>query len=182
MTVIEKPDEESISKLFEKYEEPVIREIQWDLTQLDQSFEKPECIGEGVPVIFDDKDRIAMIRHTGPKNIDYWMLPMGRIEFGETVEQGTIREAKEETGLDIKLVTMPAIHKIIINFKNFQLIRWHFIFKAKIIGGSPEPINKNEIAEVSFFKPIPNFSNWGEVDKEWIPLAISDVMKQVKGE
>ena len=176
MAVIERPDEEDISNLFRKYGTPVIREIQWDLRRLDQTFEKPECIGEGVPIIFDDKDRVVMVRHSGPKNIDYWKLPMGRIEFGETVEQGTIREAKEETGFDIELIELPAIHKILIDFEKSQLIRWHFIFKAKIIGGSPEPVDKNEIAEVSFFQSIPKFSNWGKLDSEWIPLAINDAI------
>lgn len=33
-----------------------------------------------------------------------WSLPGGKLEQGETVEQGIIREMKEETGLDVEII------------------------------------------------------------------------------
>lgn len=35
-----------------------------------------------------------------------WSLPGGRLEHGETIEQGIVRELKEETGLDIEVVKL----------------------------------------------------------------------------
>ena len=35
-----------------------------------------------------------------------WSLPGGRLERGETISQGLIREMKEETGLDVEIVRM----------------------------------------------------------------------------
>lgn len=35
-----------------------------------------------------------------------WSLPGGRLECGETISQGMIREMKEETGLNIEIIRM----------------------------------------------------------------------------
>lgn len=44
-------------------------------------------------------DRVVLIER---KNFPYgWAIPGGFVEFGETVEQAAIREAKEETSLDV---------------------------------------------------------------------------------
>ena len=41
---------------------------------------------------------------------DYWALPGGIIEYGETVEETALREAKEETGLDVNLLQLIGIY------------------------------------------------------------------------
>jgi ADP-ribose pyrophosphatase YjhB (NUDIX family) len=50
-------------------------------------------------IIIEYEGKIVLIKR---KNPPYgWALPGGFIEYGETVEQTAIREAKEETGLDL---------------------------------------------------------------------------------
>ena len=41
--------------------------------------------------------------HTDPKIRDYWTLPGGAIENGETPEEAVVREVFEETGLRTKV-------------------------------------------------------------------------------
>ena len=36
----------------------------------------------------------------------YWIIPGGRANFGETIEEAGIRELKEETGLDVEIIKM----------------------------------------------------------------------------
>ena len=50
----------------------------------------------------DNKIRVALIRDQNTHN---WILPKGRIEKGESLEDTSIREVKEETGLrNIELI------------------------------------------------------------------------------
>jgi 8-oxo-dGTP diphosphatase len=49
-----------------------------------------------------DDDRLVLIRRRNPPH--GWALPGGFLEYGESLEHAAVREAKEETGLDITLV------------------------------------------------------------------------------
>jgi 8-oxo-dGTP pyrophosphatase MutT (NUDIX family) len=46
-------------------------------------------------------DELLLVRQSYGKR--YWSLPGGSMEHGESVEQAAVREAKEETGLDVRL-------------------------------------------------------------------------------
>lgn len=55
-----------------------------------------------VDTIIEVDDSIVLIeRRNGPEG---YALPGGFVDYGETVESAAIREAKEETGLDVTLV------------------------------------------------------------------------------
>lgn len=49
------------------------------------------------------KNRLLLTKRAGEPFKDWWDLPGGFIERGETPEQAAIRELKEETGLNIKI-------------------------------------------------------------------------------
>ena len=54
-------------------------------------------------LIEDQEGRVVLIRRGAPPRQGYWALPSGFAEVGETIEETAIREAREETGLDIEL-------------------------------------------------------------------------------
>lgn len=55
-----------------------------------------------VDIIIEYKDGVVLIKRKNPP--EGWALPGGFVDYGESLESAAIREAKEETGLDIDLI------------------------------------------------------------------------------
>ena len=53
--------------------------------------------------IFDDEFNFILIKRKNDPYKDCWALPGGFVEYGERVETAAIREAKEETSIDVEL-------------------------------------------------------------------------------
>lgn len=86
------------------------------------------------PIIYNEKREILLIKC--PKWGDYWHIPGGHIEIGETSEQALKRETREETGLEIDNIEFIGWQDA-INLENFHKKK-HFIFLdfcARMSGG-----------------------------------------------
>lgn len=55
-------------------------------------------------VIYRGKTLIMKRVRPSSDGLGYWELPGGGLEYGETPHEALIRELKEETGLDIKIL------------------------------------------------------------------------------
>jgi 8-oxo-dGTP diphosphatase len=62
------------------------------------------------PIITIDPGEIVLVKRAFDPYKDYWALPGGFVEYGETVENAAVREAKEETGLDIRIERLSGVY------------------------------------------------------------------------
>jgi len=79
--------------------------------------------------VIQNKDEILLIRRVRAGDI-YYVLPGGHIEDGESAESAVLREVREETSLDVKLINK------ITNLLDKDGTN-HHIFFCEYISGMP---------------------------------------------
>ena len=93
-----------------------------------------------------------------------WSLPGGKLEQGETIEQGIIREVKEETGLDVEIIRL--LYLCDVSASNNTLLHISFLLK-RVAGNIELPTNEfesNPIYDVEFI-PISDLLDYGFSEK-----------------
>ena len=75
--------------------------------------------------------RYLLVQEYGPGDPSHglWGFPSGRVEEGETIEAAAIREAKEESGYEVKIIRKLGIFQVLAEKPVMH------IFAAKISGG-----------------------------------------------
>lgn len=80
-------------------------------------------------VIEDEKGRILLVKHRPQRGGFWkgkWICPGGKLELGESIGEGIKREVKEETNLEIKLVTRLTPFERIV--KSDNRVKLHVIY------------------------------------------------------
>jgi len=90
-----------------------------------------------VSILIEHQGRILMVQEAKPKCAGLWNQPSGHIELGETPIEAAIREAKEETGLDIKILDLFGIYVGPEVDRHF----YNFVFRARPLTLSPAPLS-----------------------------------------
>lgn len=72
------------------------------------------------------EEKVLMVKENKTSVRNKWNFPSGRIEYGEDILDAARREAKEETGYDVKLLGTTGIYNF-ISSSNHQVILFHFI-------------------------------------------------------
>ncbi|MDN4599656.1 NUDIX domain-containing protein [Paenibacillus sp. F6_3S_P_1C] len=102
-----------------------------------------------VSVSIIHEDKLLMIKENKASVKNTWNFPSGRIEYGENILEAARREAKEETGYDVRLTATTGIYNF-ISSTNHQVILFHFI--GEIIGGSLQ-LDTTEIIDSKWVAP-----------------------------
>ena len=61
----------------------------------------------------------------------YWVIPGGRVKFGETLKETLVREMKEETGLDVEVGKRTLINDFIQKGEVRQVLNIYFEVRPK---------------------------------------------------
>lgn len=97
-------------------------------------------IGVSALILQDGKVLLAMRR-----DIDWWNLPGGGMEIGETVEEAVLREVREETGLEVEIVRLVGL------YSKPQKQEVVITFLCRQVGG--ELMATEESRECRYFSP-----------------------------
>lgn len=100
----------------------------------------------GVNIAIVDTGRILLTRR---EDFEIWCLPGGGVDDGESVAQAAVREAREETGLDVVLTRLVGIY----SRPTWQASGSHeVLFAAKPVGGKLRP-QQSEVLDARYFDP-----------------------------
>lgn len=89
-------------------------------------------------VVFDRDDRLLLIRRKNPPFKGRYALPGGFVEIGESVEDAALRELREETGIDGKIVRLIGVYSDPKRDPRFHTVSAAFIVRprsTKVKGG-----------------------------------------------
>jgi 8-oxo-dGTP diphosphatase len=121
----------------------------------------------GVGMLIESEGGIVLIQRGNPPHKDEWTLPSGFIEADESAEEAAIREAKEETGLDVEIIEMMGVN----SFPEGPPVSGIMIFyRMRPVGGAMQA--GDDAAAVRLFAPgdIPllPFRTHREIMAEWL--------------
>jgi mutator protein MutT len=127
-----------------------------------------ESIRVGIAAIIkNSKGEILMIKRKKEPAKNLLGFPGGGIEFGETIEQATMREVKEETGFDVKVGKILTVGEAIEKGKDIH--RVVVVSEAEIKGGIAKPSDNAESLFWISLQQIP------EMEKNISPYTINNL-------
>jgi len=91
------------------------------------------------------KDSFVLLREKGH---DHWILPGGRLNVGETTEEGLKREVKEELGVKCKINNLISVG-VYVHSKDRRTSKLFVFYSATVLPKQKIVIN-NEITHIAY--------------------------------
>lgn len=123
--------------------------------------------------LIEKDSKFLLVQEKKPKAYGLWNLPAGHVDKGENIEQAAVREAKEETGLDVQILYKIGVYG---NPKKTHSIN---IYKAAITNGNID-FPKDEILDINWFThdDIVNLKHSDKLRGDFVQKSIEDDIKK----
>jgi len=123
-------------------------------------------IGLGIVILRDGK--ILLGERIAGHGAGNFQIPGGHLEFGESLEDGAKREAKEETGLDVEIKKIISVSNDIAYDKHYVTIG----FLAESFTGKPQNAEPEKSQNWQWYEtnnlPSPIFHHSKRVIENWL--------------
>ena len=106
----------------------------------------PEVLAAGGVVVRDD-GRVAVIHRP---RYDDWSLPKGKLDPGESFEDGAVREVREETGVRGRIVSELEPTSYVDRKGRDKLVRW---YRMELDGDPAAFAPNDEVDELRWLTP-----------------------------
>jgi ADP-ribose pyrophosphatase YjhB (NUDIX family) len=143
-----------------------------------------EQIMIGVGAVIEDGDgRILLVKHRPERGGFWqgkWICPGGRLDFGETIEEGIKREVREETQLEIELLKpLPPFDRIVGSNDEVSLHVIYIDYRARVTGGKLKP--GSDVGEAIWVEKKQVLQIWEELHEDTQKLLRIAKIVDLKG-
>ena len=90
--------------------------------------------------------RVMLVKRKYPPRVGYWSFPAGFMEYGESPSHCAIREVKEETGLDVEVVSSFKVYSGSDDPRTRAIL---ILYIVKPVGGEMSP--GDDASELKYF-------------------------------
>jgi len=98
--------------------------------------EFPEAPRVGVGAVVLDGERVLLARRGRAPGAGKWSIPGGLVDLGERLEEATVREVEEESGLRVRLLGLCGVIDRVV--REQDAVRYHYViidYIAECVGG-----------------------------------------------
>lgn len=108
----------------------------------DERYDETHCFRVSVSALIFDGERVLLAHR---RAIDWWNLPGGALDPGETVDEAVRREVREETGLHVEVGQLVGVYS--------KPLKQEIVlsFRCQVSGDPPENILDDDIDESRYF-------------------------------
>jgi 8-oxo-dGTP diphosphatase len=102
--------------------------------------EYPDSPLVGVGAIIIEGDRVLLVKRGHPPLAGEWSIPGGVLEVGETLREAAVREAMEETGLEVEPSDLLGVYDRVLRDADERTL-YHYVlidFLCRRVSGEPQ--------------------------------------------